>query len=230
MALIKEEREDVAIEEAFPVKREETEEHTEKTFIKEERDEVRVKEEDPEEQSEMAFIKEEMREVTVEEDFLVKREDEEQTEMASIKEERRELTIEEFRVKHEDTEEQTAHEGSCCEVSRCGGVQPYMFEPESDPESEDEDGSAPQVPRSLQPVTSWCSCRNCAAMTTEKENICCLEIPQVVRRMKQVSEALSCVTLHPGFEPVCLNVYSLQNALNLYKADYGPLRLRGRHR
>ncbi|KAI2664086.1 P2X purinoceptor 7 [Labeo rohita] len=32
---------------------------------------------------------------------------------------------------------------------------------------------------------------------------------------------------HPGLEPVCLNVFSLQNALNIYRADYGPLGLQG---
>ncbi|XDV41397.1 hypothetical protein PO909_010275 [Leuciscus waleckii] len=34
------------------------------------------------------------------------------------------------------------------------------------------------------------------------------------------------MTEHPGLDPVCLNVYSLQNAY-IYRADYGTLRLRG---
>ncbi len=31
----------------------------------------------------------------------------------------------------------------------------------------------------------------------------------------------------PGLEPVCLNVFLQQNAFNIYRAGYGPLRLRG---
>ncbi|KAL2093123.1 hypothetical protein ACEWY4_010435 [Coilia grayii] len=68
-------------------------------------------------------------------------------------------------------------------------------------------------------------------MPSEAENICCLEIPQVVtRRLREVEGQLTCMVDHPGLEPVCLNVYSLQNAGQIYRADYGPLRLRGIHR
>ncbi|XP_042610092.1 P2X purinoceptor 7-like isoform X2 [Cyprinus carpio] len=182
----------------------------------------------------MAFIKVESEDMKIEEAFTVKREDtEEQTEMVFIKEEREEVTIEEdIRVKREDTEEQTVREGNCFENVQCGEMatgmfQPYMFEPESDPEFQDDEPTEPQIPRMLQPVTAWCTCENCAVMPTEKENKCCLEIPEIVRRINQVPDTLTCITHHPGFEPVCLNVYSLQNALNVYKADYGPLRLRG---
>lgn len=45
--------------------------------------------------------------------------------------------------------------------------------------------------------------------------------------MEEVPSQPTCMVDHPGFEPVCLNVYSLQNAINVYKAQYGPLRLRG---
>ncbi|XP_073721922.1 P2X purinoceptor 7-like [Misgurnus anguillicaudatus] len=107
-----------------------------------------------------------------------------------------------------------------------GRILPYMFEPESDPEYQD-DEPTPQIRRMLQPVTAWCTCEKCVVMPTEQENICCMEIPKVVRRMNQVPDQLTCMTHHPGFEPVCLNMYSLQNALNIYRADYGPLRLRG---
>ncbi|XDV48452.1 hypothetical protein PO909_017859 [Leuciscus waleckii] len=106
-------------------------------------------------------------------------------------------------------------------------IRPYMFDPESDPESQDNEPTTPQIQRILQPVTAWCNCANCAVMPTERENICCLEIPQIVTRINQVPDIITCMTHHPGFEPVCLNVYSLQNALNVYRADYGALRLRG---
>ncbi|KAL2099390.1 hypothetical protein ACEWY4_005870 [Coilia grayii] len=41
--------------------------------------------------------------------------------------------------------------------------------------------------------------------------------------MADTGTPVSCMILHPGLEPVCLNLYSLQNALNIYRADYGPL-------
>lgn len=64
-------------------------------------------------------------------------------------------------------------------------------------------------------------------MPTVEENVCCLEIPKVIRRLHQLPEPPSCMVNHPGLKPVCLNVFSLQNVFNLYRADYGPIRLRG---
>ena len=38
------------------------------------------------------------------------------------------------------------------------------------------------------------------------------------------------MTDHPRLEPVCHNVYSLQNACQMpVRADYGPVQLRGMH-
>ena len=54
-----------------------------------------------------------------------------------------------------------------------------------------------------------------------------LSIFKVTRRLLQLQNPTTCMVDHPGLEPVCLNVYSLQNASNVYRADYGPLRLRG---
>ncbi|XP_030296359.1 P2X purinoceptor 7-like [Sparus aurata] len=118
--------------------------------------------------------------------------------------------------------------GGCIAMARRDTVvQPFQFEPELDPE-----GEAPEETQTLrlqQDVSEWCSCGNCATMPTEVENVCCLEIPQVTRRLQEVDEEVSCMTDHPGLEPVCLNVYSLQNACQIYRADYGPLQLRGIH-
>ncbi|XP_068180794.1 P2X purinoceptor 7-like [Antennarius striatus] len=66
-------------------------------------------------------------------------------------------------------------------------------------------------------------------MPTEAENICCLEIPQVRSRLQEVDEVL-CMTQHPGFHPVCLNVYTLQMAGHVLRAEYGPPRLKRKHR
>ncbi len=102
MMFIKEESEDVKIEEDF--KHEDTEEQqTEMMFIIEESGEVMIVE-NTEQQSEMMYIIEETIEVKQEET-------EEQTEMI-IKEERDDVKNE---VKHEDTEEQTGqfHQSFC---------------------------------------------------------------------------------------------------------------------
>ncbi|XP_065126270.1 P2X purinoceptor 7-like [Paramisgurnus dabryanus] len=108
-------------------------------------------------------------------------------------------------------------------------VLPYQFEPESDPESSDEQTAVTATPpqaRLLQNVSQWCLCGNCARMPNEAENLCCKEIPKVVRRMQQVPGPPSCMIHHPGFEPNCLNPYTLQNIHNIYSTDYGPLRRR----
>ncbi|KAI2645893.1 P2X purinoceptor 7 [Labeo rohita] len=35
---------------------------------------------------------------------------------------------------------------------------------------------------------------------------------------------------HPGFEPNCLNPYTLQNIYNIYRSDYGPIRHRAKEK
>ncbi|XP_026103244.1 P2X purinoceptor 7-like [Carassius auratus] len=106
-------------------------------------------------------------------------------------------------------------------------IKPYQFEPESDPENFDEDdGAFPVQERLLNDVSEWCTCNNCAKMPTEEENICCKEIQKVVKRMMEVPDPPKCMVEHPGFEPNCLNPYTLQNINNIYRADYGPVRRR----
>ncbi|XP_056435161.1 P2X purinoceptor 7-like [Gadus chalcogrammus] len=106
-------------------------------------------------------------------------------------------------------------------------VEAFQFDPESDPDSE-----APEevdTQRLQQDVSEWCRCGKCATMPTEVENICCMKIPQVTRRLREVEQQQTCMVDHPGLEPVCLNVYSIQNARQIYRADYGPLNLRRIH-
>ncbi|XP_068112363.1 uncharacterized protein [Hyperolius riggenbachi] len=50
--------------------------------------------------------------------------------------------------------------------------------------------------------TQWCSCNNCTPMPTGMESICCREIPSVNARM----ENIQCITNHPMFTQLCLNV------------------------
>ncbi|KAL2079799.1 hypothetical protein ACEWY4_025543 [Coilia grayii] len=61
-------------------------------------------------------------------------------------------------------------------------------------------------------------------MPSEAENICCLEIPQVVEGQ------LTCVVDHPGLEPVCLNVTITQISANLCKTKYQFYRLSSLYR
>ncbi|XP_068112361.1 uncharacterized protein [Hyperolius riggenbachi] len=50
--------------------------------------------------------------------------------------------------------------------------------------------------------TQWCSCKNCTPMSTGMESICCREIPSVNARMDNIQ----CITNHPMFAQLCLNV------------------------
>lgn len=52
---------------------------------------------------------------------------------------------------------------------------------------------------------------------------------QVKARIRQLDpdDRPVCMKDHPGIDPVCLNVFSLQEALNGFRAEYGPLETRG---
>ncbi|XP_031176377.1 P2X purinoceptor 7-like [Sander lucioperca] len=108
-----------------------------------------------------------------------------------------------------------------------GFARPYQLEPEcSSSEDSGEEDQFISFGRGQQDVSEWCTCGHCERMPSEVENVCCREIPQVRRRCDELPDPPQCMVDHPGLEPVCLNPYSLQNALNIYRADYGPLRLR----
>ncbi|XP_057675909.1 uncharacterized protein LOC130906042 isoform X2 [Corythoichthys intestinalis] len=104
-------------------------------------------------------------------------------------------------------------------------IEPYSFEPESDPEAEE--SIEFEEDRLSQDAIEWCRCQKCVKMPTEPENVCCIEINEVKKRMQELPVPPMCMTDHPGFEPVCLNVFSLQNVCNIFNADYGRLKLQG---
>ncbi|XP_078686122.1 uncharacterized protein LOC144918895 [Branchiostoma floridae x Branchiostoma belcheri] len=102
------------------------------------------------------------------------------------------------------------------------GVQPYQFEPEA---AEGEDGDPEAPDRGNQDRRSnrnWCRCDNCRIMATTTECVCCQEHEQIRNTMEGVSPAPKCITMHPGFSSVCLDIWALQCAYYQYRQEYGP--------
>lgn len=67
-------------------------------------------------------------------------------------------------------------------------------------------------------VTVWCFCGNCSPEYARKpeECQCCQEIDRCGEIMEEFGDRKKCITLHPGFQEVCLNRHVLQVAsLNL---------------
>ncbi|XP_077548037.1 P2X purinoceptor 7-like [Haemaphysalis longicornis] len=53
-------------------------------------------------------------------------------------------------------------------------------------------------------------------MESELESVCCAEISRVAAL---VPEGSKCITSHPGFEPICLNIHALQVAYYTLRQD-----------
>ena len=65
-------------------------------------------------------------------------------------------------------------------------------------------------------------------METAKECICCQELPEIQAKCQQVpdfglGEKPKCICEHPGFHPVCLNIWNLQAVHNEYRQKFGSL-------
>ena len=58
-------------------------------------------------------------------------------------------------------------------------------------------------------------------METSAECICCNEIPNVLTKKQENNSSIKCITEHPGFEAVCLNVWVLQVAYFQYRQEHG---------
>ena len=51
-------------------------------------------------------------------------------------------------------------------------------------------------------------------MITSEECVCCMEIPEVVGKLNELNDPSAvCISNHPGYSPVCLNVW-------VHKASY----------
>ena len=64
-------------------------------------------------------------------------------------------------------------------------------------------------------------------MPTERECRCCKECAKVVEKMKIYNKNfdgnVECITVHPGFEGACLNIWALETAYKQYRQQYGNL-------
>jgi len=64
-------------------------------------------------------------------------------------------------------------------------------------------------------------------MDRSEECICCQEVEKVKRlnesavEMGELEQEPTCVTMHPGFKAVCLNIYVLRTASFQYRQQYG---------
>ena len=85
-----------------------------------------------------------------------------------------------------------------------------------------------------------CACENCLVMGRVEACKCCREIEQVKSKLNEAvtcgecTEEPTCITQHPGFQPVCINRWVLQTAWFQYKQQYkdpydGPEHKRFRH-
>ena len=66
-----------------------------------------------------------------------------------------------------------------------------------------------------------CNCGNCQVMETFREYVCYKEIEWITQKMEEDSIMENCITLHPGFDVVCLNIWTLQAAYFNYRGHYG---------
>ena len=70
--------------------------------------------------------------------------------------------------------------------------------------------------------TCRCQCTHCVIQPTALECVCCREIPEIVSKLAEVTTVdIHCITEHPGFRPVCLDVWVLQAAYFEYRQHFG---------
>ncbi|XP_077972414.1 uncharacterized protein LOC120339446 isoform X2 [Styela clava] len=62
--------------------------------------------------------------------------------------------------------------------------------------------------------TDWCFCSHCSEQSNPASCICCHEAPAVKRVLERLATQhgieVQCIVDHPGFEPICLNVFVLE--------------------
>lgn len=61
-------------------------------------------------------------------------------------------------------------------------------------------------------------------MQSQRECLCCREIQTILNKLSNTGDTSSqvrCITEHPGFSSVCLNIWVLQAAYSQYRQHYG---------
>ena len=62
-------------------------------------------------------------------------------------------------------------------------------------------------------------------MESGRECVCCKEISMIMDKLDELEESshvrVGCITEHPGFATVCLDVWVLQTAYYQYRQHYG---------
>ncbi|XP_062592073.1 uncharacterized protein LOC134253563 [Saccostrea cucullata] len=100
------------------------------------------------------------------------------------------------------------------------GILPYQYEPYATSDEDASDNSeADEEDRTHN--TDWCSCQCCTIMASNTENRCCQEIQQVKEEILRTDTSLNCITHHPGFRTVCLDIHVLRTAYYQYRQQYG---------
>ncbi|KAK3107857.1 hypothetical protein FSP39_023574, partial [Pinctada imbricata] len=64
-----------------------------------------------------------------------------------------------------------------------------------------------------------CTCHHCGISATERESLCCHEIPEIFLKIQDRN--ICCITEHPSFEAVCLNEDTLYTAYLGFNQHYG---------
>ena len=62
-------------------------------------------------------------------------------------------------------------------------------------------------------------------MESARECLCCREVERILLKQEQDNVTEECITLHPGFSPVYLNIWVLQTAYFNYRTQYGTVDL-----
>ncbi|XP_061190835.1 uncharacterized protein LOC133198951 [Saccostrea echinata] len=103
-------------------------------------------------------------------------------------------------------------------------VAPYRFEPEASDSSESDGSSEDDVdnPQRLG-NTDWYDFHVHLWKPTLRESICCTEITRIDEKRTSYQKELPCITEHPGFQSVCLDIYVLETAYYQYRSQYGEL-------
>ena len=60
-------------------------------------------------------------------------------------------------------------------------------------------------------------------METSRECVCCKEVSRIMDKVGELEDTshVGCITEHPGFATVCLDIWVLQTAYYQYRQHYG---------